>query len=101
MLRCQVSLRELGFDRRAVWRDLRLGIAAFFVLAPPVYGLQIVLVQWFESKHPIVELIREHPDPWLITASVFSAVIVAPIFEEYLFRGVVQGWLERLFWFAG
>ena len=96
--RCHVSLRDLGFDRRAIWRDVRLGVAAFFLLAPPTYGLQLVLVQWFKSSHPVVELIREHPDPGLIVASVFSAAIVAPIFEEYLFRGLVQGWLERFYW---
>ena len=26
---------------------------------------------------------------------------MAPVIEEYLFRGVVQGWLERLCWFGG
>ena len=25
-----------------------------------------------------------------------SAVLVAPVIEEYLFRGLLQGWLERL-----
>ena len=29
-------------------------------------------------------------------ASVGSAVIVAPLFEEFLFRGLLQGWLEKM-----
>ena len=29
--------------------------------------------------------------------AILSAVIVAPIFEELLFRGILQSWLVRLF----
>ncbi len=96
--RCHISLRELGFDWRTVAADLSLGAVAFLALAPPTYLLQLVLVQWFPSEHPIVRLMKEHPDPWLIAVSFFSAAIVAPVFEEYLFRGILQGWLQRYFW---
>ncbi len=78
------------------WYDVRLGTAAFLVLAPPIYGLQLLLVQWYESKHPIVEILLQHRDPGLILACVFSTVLVAPVFEEFLFRGLLQGWLEKL-----
>ncbi len=94
------SLRDLGFAPGTLVRDMKLGVAAFLVLAPPTYGMQFVLVQWFKSRHPIVEQIRENPDAWLIGASVFSAVAVAPVFEEYLFRALLQGWLEKLMWSA-
>ena len=74
----------------------KLGFAAFLVLGPPTYALQFLLIQWIESKHPIVELMQEHPDVGLILASITSAVLVAPVFEEYLFRGLLQGSLEKL-----
>ncbi len=86
---------------QTAWRDVRLGTAAFLVLAPPIYALQLLLVQWFDSKHPVVERLLEYPDPGLILASVFSAVLVAPVFEEFLFRGLLQGWLEKLVTVAG
>ena len=76
--------------------DIRLGVVAFLALAPPVYALQICLVQRFESKHPLIELIRQNPQPQLIAVCIASAVLVAPVIEEYLFRGLLQGWLERL-----
>lgn len=101
MMRYRVSVAGLGFGLHWLWRDLRLGAAAFLVLAPPIYALQFALVQWRESHHPVVELLKEHPDPTLIAASVVSAVIVAPVFEEYLFRGLLQGWLERLVSYSG
>lgn len=96
MVRARVSLRALGFVPETVWRDVGLGIKAFLALAPPVYALQYLLVQWVESNHPIVDVLREHSDPRLMLASVGSAVIVAPLVEEFLFRGLFQGWLEKL-----
>ncbi len=76
--------------------DVRLGVVAFLAVAPPVYALQLLLVQWFESHHPLVEMLRKDPQPHLIAACIVSAVVVAPVAEEYLFRGLLQGWLERL-----
>ncbi|MFW6168951.1 MAG: CPBP family intramembrane glutamic endopeptidase [Planctomycetota bacterium] len=96
MLRCRVSLRAFGFVPETAWRDVGLGIKAFLAFAPPVYVLQYLLVQWVDSKHPIVELLRDHPEPRLILASLGSAVVVAPLVEEFLFRGLFQGWLEKL-----
>ena len=56
-----------------------------------VYGLQLLLVQWFASKHPIVELLREHPDPGFILASVGSAVFVAPLSKSSCFAACCKG----------
>lgn len=92
--RCGASWRDLGLDAGTVRSDIQLGTIAFCALAPPTYALQFVLVQWVESKHPLVELLRERPDPTLLGLSVVAAVIVAPVFEEFLFRVLLQGWLE-------
>ena len=88
--------RDVGWSLRAVGPDLALGVLAFLVLAPPVYALQLLLVHWFESHHPLVDLLKEDPQPALIMACAISAVVAAPIAEEYLFRGMMQSWLEWL-----
>jgi membrane protease YdiL (CAAX protease family) len=94
--RHRADRRELGWAVDRIGSDVRLGIVAFLALAPPVYVLQIVLVTWFKSHHPLVEMLRKDPQPHLIVACIVSAVVVAPVAEEYLFRGLLQGWLERL-----
>lgn len=94
--RCGADLLDLGIDSRRLAADLKLGIVAFLMVAPVVYGIQWVLVQWMESKHPLLELLKQHPDPRLFSLSALAAVLVAPIAEEYLFRVLLQGWLERL-----
>jgi membrane protease YdiL (CAAX protease family) len=101
MLHTGSRVREVGFDARRLWHDLRLGVAAFVMLAPLVYLIQFVLVQWFESKHPLIQLLKEKPDSYLFGVIVFSAVVVAPIAEEYLFRVLLQGWLEKAATFGG
>jgi len=50
----------------------------------------------------MVELLKNNPDPALLGAIAFSAIIIAPIAEEFIFRGylypVVKRYSER--WFA-
>jgi membrane protease YdiL (CAAX protease family) len=87
---------ELGLVVGKIGSDIRLGVVAFLAVAPPVYLMQLILVKWFESHHPLVEALRRDPRPPLLTACIVAAVCVAPIAEEYLFRGLLQGWLERL-----
>ena len=71
--------------------------AMFFVVehtlgpdaAQPAAGADV------ETSHVIVQLFRGG-NPWTIVFCIFSAVIVAPIVEEFLFRVMLQGWLERV-----
>jgi membrane protease YdiL (CAAX protease family) len=95
-VRYRATGSDLGWSTAKIGSDVRLGVVAFLALAPPVYAMQMYLVQWFESKHPLIELIRRNPQPNLIAVCIVSAVWVAPVVEEYLFRGLLQGWLERL-----
>ncbi len=101
VLRTGATRRDFGVELHKLADDLRLGLIAFVMLAPIVYLIQLILVQWFESKHPLVELLRENPSPWFLAISGFAAVVAAPLVEEYLFRLLLQGWLEKIAWFRG
>jgi membrane protease YdiL (CAAX protease family) len=92
----RATWRDLGIDIKFLVSDVGLGLAAFILLAPPVYGLQMLLVQWFPSEHPVVNLLRERPDPIFLGISAFAALVVAPVAEEFFFRVLIQGWLHKL-----
>ena len=88
---------DVGWDRRRVRADMQLGLLAFVMLAPPVFAIQWVLVKWFPSQHPLIEVIRQQAGLHAWLCSGFAAIVVAPLAEEYFFRVLLQGWLERLF----
>ncbi len=90
------SLADVGIDLRRFGKQLRGGLACFMLVAPIVFAIQatFVLVLKFESKHPLIELVQNDKSAFQLCA--FMAVVVAPISEEILFRGLLQGWLERL-----
>jgi membrane protease YdiL (CAAX protease family) len=91
-----LSLRDLGFDRERFRDDIRLGFATFCLLAPVVYGLQLILVQLWPSQHPIVDMIREDESGRLLWLGGITAIVAAPLFEELAFRLFLQGWLENV-----
>jgi len=101
-LRTGATLRDFGWSPQHVLSDIRFGLIAFVMLAPPVYALQGVLVSvWKKSTHPLVEMFRETPDPMLFFMLLLTAGIVAPVFEELIFRVLLQGFLEKAFGFRG
>ena len=98
------SLSDLGFQANKVKTDLRIGLIAFVSIAPAIYFLQFIL-KWSynqfaeeEAAHPIEKLVNENGSSGVIFWAIFAAVIAAPIVEEFLFRGILQGWLEKAFY---
>ena len=60
--------------------------------APPAAGDETPL----DAEHPLTKLLIEGPNAGILVLAVFSAIVVAPIVEEFLFRVVLQGWFESL-----
>lgn len=82
--------------------DLKLGLLGFLAAALPVYAIQLLIVLIHHrfgeapTDHPLVEMLRDSSDSGTLAVAVLVAVCVAPIFEEFVFRLVLQGWLEKL-----
>ena len=51
------------------------------------------LPQRATTEHIVAQLI-EGGQPWMFLVAFFAAGIVAPVVEEFLFRVLLQGWLE-------
>jgi len=101
-LRTGATWRDFGLSARELWSDVKLGAAGFVMLAPPVYALQGLLVYfWKPSKHPLMEMFKESPDATFFAVLFVAAAVVAPIFEELVFRVLLQGFLEKMFSFTG
>jgi membrane protease YdiL (CAAX protease family) len=81
----------------ARWQaNIRLGLAAFCLVTPLVLGLYFVVHLLTPSTpHPLEELIQQPHFGFEWGLIAFGAVIAAPLLEEWLFRGLLQGWLRR------
>jgi len=49
-----------------------------------------------DTAHPLARVLLESPSAWAIVACMLTAVVFAPITEEFLFRLLLQGWLEAV-----
>jgi membrane protease YdiL (CAAX protease family) len=102
VVRCGATGGDLGWSARTIREDLRLGSIGFVMLAPPVYALQGLLVNfWKKSEHPIIEMFKDAPDVAFFGLLFVSAAVVAPLFEELIFRVFLQGFLEKATSFRG
>jgi membrane protease YdiL (CAAX protease family) len=86
---------SLGFGPVRLRDDVGLAMAGLVLLLAPLLGLAAVLDRFVPYRHAIVDFLNAHRDPLSIGLVVFAAVVAAPIAEEFLFRRVLQGWLER------
>jgi membrane protease YdiL (CAAX protease family) len=90
------TLADLGFETREVGRNVRRGLVACALVAPGCYLLMALLTQvWPGQEHPLVIMLRRELDASVLALAIVSGVILAPVFEELVFRGILLGWMVR------
>ncbi|MEM9352064.1 MAG: CPBP family intramembrane glutamic endopeptidase [Planctomycetota bacterium] len=93
--------RDLGLpgNTAETARDLWIGLVGCLAALLPVYGVLITLKLAFqpEEAHPLLERLATQSSPGLFLMAYVTAVIAAPLFEEFTFRLILQGWLEKHF----
>ena len=47
-----------------------------------------------QSIHPLQVFLQENPSSWKFAWMFLFAAVLVPITEEFLFRGILQGWLD-------
>jgi membrane protease YdiL (CAAX protease family) len=97
-------LADVGLTPRRMGRNLVAGLLAAVALVPGVYGIQGLVVFFVNQlggsgqEHPFAKLgeVSLLPSEWVVL--ILVAVVVAPIWEELLFRGIIQPWvIDRRF----
>jgi membrane protease YdiL (CAAX protease family) len=87
-------LRDLGLSFKGWERQAAVGAATTLIAAPAVYSIQFAsLLIWKANAHPLEKMLRkEFVGLGVADLAVVSAVILAPIVEELMFRGLLQRW---------
>ena len=99
-------LADLGLSLTK-WRpQVIVGVVSVLFLMPLLYFANFLAIRALgpfdeQTQHPLEQLLRKEFTPGAAILSFFTAVVLAPLFEEMLFRGILQSWLVNLlnrFW---
>ena len=89
------SWKSLGFQDEAPWTGLRLAGLTWVIIVPPLLTLAAFLDHFVKPySHPVVDFLQADRTAWAVGLVIVTAVVAAPIAEEFFFRRVLQGWLE-------
>jgi len=85
----------LGFGPVRLREDVTLGVAAVALTLVPLLGLAAALDRLVPYRHTLIDFLAAHRELPAIGLVWFVAVVAAPVTEEFLFRRVLQGWLQQ------
>jgi membrane protease YdiL (CAAX protease family) len=87
-------LQDLGLCFRGWWRQAAVGVIAFLAIQPVIFVIQLAMTSvWKNNAHPLYKMILDEFSPGVPQLAILMAVVIAPIFEEFMFRGIIQSWL--------
>jgi membrane protease YdiL (CAAX protease family) len=91
-------LRDMGICLNGWMHQAALGIGAMLFVAPIIYAVQlVVLLIWPAdptNDHPVKKMLEEQFTAGVVYLAIVSAVVLAPLLEELMFRAILQGWLS-------
>jgi membrane protease YdiL (CAAX protease family) len=96
-------LRDFGLSVRGWRRQAATGIVAVLFLMPIIYTVQAVCMRFLDlpdpekRRHPVERMLQDDFSPGVAYLAFLTAVVLAPLFEELLFRGIIQSWLVKVF----
>lgn len=97
-LRYGVSLTHVGFTIHKFRKHIAIGGGAALLSLPWVYLVMGLVSAGLKEEydHPLLDRMTEEGTLSAFLLGVFCAVIAAPLTEEFLFRVMLQGWLQSI-----
>lgn len=94
--RTKSSATILGMTSGRVFSDLMVGVLVFLWITPLVLSVNILVSQLTEIQyeHPVIDSLKGRS--WAFPVLFTSAVLFAPLWEEYAFRFLLVNWLDTI-----
>jgi len=96
--------RKLGWSLDRLPIGLLWSLLGAVIVLPLIFGASLWVQATYQAigyehptAHEMLKVLAESRDPVVRAALIFGATILAPLFEEFFFRGHVQTILLRLF----
>jgi len=93
---------QLGMAIRSPRQDLALACLSLLIIAPIILALNFLVFLGYlaltgrePEPHPLQQLIERSPLMIDAVLTAIAALIIAPIWEEFVFRGVIQVWMGQ------
>lgn len=95
-VRTGANLKQLGIHGTEWIRDGGVGLIAFVLVTPVIliFSNLVVRLTDVEYKHPVIDAMKQYP--WTFPLLFFGAVICAPLWEEFVFRGLLIRWFDSI-----
>lgn len=88
---------HIGFTSKRLPSAMLIGLVAGLMMIPLVYlGNVLTMLTSVKYEHPLIDSVTKDGTATNYLLAVFAAAICAPIAEEFLFRGLIQGWLQSI-----
>lgn len=94
------GLRRMGLGPEALPRSLLPGIVGILIIMPPLIWATLGVEMLFRAlgishpaKHAMLQVLDQTEDIGLASLLIVTALVIAPVFEELLFRGHLQSLL--------
>ncbi len=103
-------LKGFGLNIKTCGKDLWVGSLNLLAVLPLIWvavRVTVFIAELFNGheyqmpQHQQLELVAQHPQLALQVLIFISAVVIAPLFEELLFRGLVQTMIRSLLFEGG
>ena len=88
------SWRRLGFHGTAV--EIKLALISTPLILSAVMLFSLIASAILEYEHPVLESIVQENSLAFIALTFVATALVTPVFEEFLFRGLLQGSLQAI-----
>lgn len=75
-------------------QDLWLGLKASLMILPPVMFIAAAVSYFVPYQHDVLKSLAQISAPVVFVATFVGTAVVAPLFEEFMFRVILQGGLQ-------
>lgn len=100
-INCKQNFKALGIEKISLWRNIRLGFFSYFAFFPVLFFLVQYSVKFIEHRgvpftpQPILFFLLMEQNPYILLLAVLFIVLIGPITEELLFRGLLYTSLKK------
>jgi membrane protease YdiL (CAAX protease family) len=91
------GLSKLGLSGEHFMRAIPISLLGILIAMPIVMWIGVLTVKIFDilkfehpQKHDFLQILDETPNPVIKYLIIFTAIVLAPLFEEMFFRGHLQ-----------